>query len=61
MIKGWIKNDRRSNQGGKLEKVRNLQDDTWQVYETDTDETQYQGSLADCEAYIRLHRDRLLG
>ena len=55
-------------------KVRNLQDDTWQVYDDNWRESEeseeseenfnsyehcstiYQGSLSDCEAYIRLSK-----
>jgi hypothetical protein len=45
-------------------RVRNMQDDTWQVVRRDFaydgvhdgyyEEIEYQGSLADCEAYIKL-------
>ena len=34
-------------------KVRWLMDETYQVL--DVDEVVYQGSLSDCESYIRLH------
>lgn len=30
-------------------------DNTYEVYDAETRETYYQGSLADCEAWIRLH------
>ena len=36
-------------------KVRFYQDDTYEVYEND--EAVYQGSLSDCEAYIRLKQN----
>jgi len=38
-------------------KIRHLQDNTYQVYENDDErnwDTEFQGSLADCEAWIRL-------
>lgn len=38
-------------------KVYPLINDTWQVVEIETDSTMYQGSLADCEAWIRLVED----
>lgn len=38
----------------KKHRVSHLIDNTYQVYDTETSETVYQGSLADCEAYIRL-------
>ena len=51
-------------------KVRNLDDNTWQVvmfYESDDDRyafedelVVYQGGLSDCESYIRLKNNGLL-
>lgn len=38
----------------KTYRVEFLEDSTYQVINNITDEFEYQGSLADCEAYIRL-------
>lgn len=44
-------------------KVRHLSDDTYQVIELTEcgyGDVYYQGSIADCEAYVRLHYSGLL-
>ena len=44
----------------KKYKVKFYQDNTYEVLKKDDDESWesvYQGSLADCEAYIRLHEN----
>jgi hypothetical protein len=42
-------------------KIRFYQDDTWEVYDTETGEHKFHGSLSDCEAYIRIERNNLFG
>lgn len=36
-------------------RVQLFMDDTYQVLNADDDSVAYQGNLANCEAYIRLH------
>jgi len=36
-------------------RVQLFMDNTYQVLNADDDSVAYQGNLADCEAYIRLH------
>ena len=38
----------------KIYKVRFYQDDTYEIVNTEVGEVEHQGSLSDCEAWIRL-------